>query len=153
RDAPEIDAARTFLLGHSLGGYLAPRIAAADGKLAGIILMAGVWLTPLPELMLEQLDYIASVMPADSARIRAQRTVISRMTESINALTAADSGSRTLLLGAPAAYWLDLRGYDPVTALRARPEPALLLQGGRDYQVTPRMLDDFLELLGERDKT
>ncbi len=153
RGEPDIDAERSFVLGHSLGGYLAPRIASADGQLAGLILMAGAWAKPLPELMLTQLDYIASVMPADSARIRGQRTVIASMTARINALTPADSASLVLLMGAPAAYWLDLRYYDPVEALRSRPEPALLLQGERDYQVTPQMLDDFLARLGERSNT
>src|SRR5690606_9055938 len=54
---------------------------------------------------------------------------------------------------APAAYWLDLRGYDPVAALLDRSEPVLLIQGGRDYQVTPAMLDEFLGRLGKRENT
>jgi dienelactone hydrolase len=36
----------------------------------------------------------------------------------------------------PAAYWHDLRGYDPVGAATALDKPMLILQGGRDYQVT-----------------
>src|SRR5262249_57372826 len=41
RSQPRIDPARVFVLGHSLGGMLVPRIAAADAKLAGVIVMAG----------------------------------------------------------------------------------------------------------------
>jgi hypothetical protein len=40
------------------------------------------------------------------------------------------------LLGAPASYWLDLRGYDPVIAAQAIRARMLILHGQRDYQVT-----------------
>ena len=36
----------------------------------------------------------------------------------------------------PAPYWLDLRGYDPVGVAAGLRQPMLILQGGRDYQVT-----------------
>ena len=55
-----------------------------------------------------------------------------------------------VLLGAPAAYYLDLAGYDPAAAMRAIPMPLLLLQGLRDYQVPPEQLDDWLQVLGPR---
>jgi len=41
RTLPMIDGKRGYVLGHSLGGTLAPRIAQADPLLAGIIVMAG----------------------------------------------------------------------------------------------------------------
>jgi dienelactone hydrolase len=154
RNHPEVDPSRTFVVGHSLGGQLAPRIAEADGHLAGMILMAGAWITPLPELMVEQMDYMLTIASReDSARLAAQRRVIQHNVDRIAALSPADSGNLSLMLGAPAAYWLDLRQSDPVASLRARPEPVLILQGERDYQVTPAMLDDFLASLGERPAT
>lgn len=154
RAQPEVDASRTFMIGHSLGGYLAPRIAAADGRLAGLILLAGAWVGPIHELMLLQLDYIVSVSDSSTAaRIAGQRKAIGAAVEAIRQLTPADSSQLGSLLGAPAAYWLDLRGYDPVEALRARPEPVLMLQGMRDYQVTPRMLNEFVDSLGPRPAT
>ena len=39
-------------------------------------------------------------------------------------------------VGVPAPYWLDLRGYDPAAAAAALGKPMLIVQGGRDYQVT-----------------
>ena len=53
RQTPNIDPQRVFVLGHSLGGYLAPRIAQADTDLAGLIILAGA-ARPLEDLMLEQ---------------------------------------------------------------------------------------------------
>jgi dienelactone hydrolase len=44
-------------------------------------------------------------------------------------------------LGIPDPYWLDLRGYDPAATAAALHKPILILQGGRDYQVT---VDDDL---------
>jgi hypothetical protein len=39
RTQKEIDPKRVYLAGHSLGGYIAPRIATDDGKLAGLIML------------------------------------------------------------------------------------------------------------------
>ena len=45
------------------------------------------------------------------------------------------SSASDLPLGAPAAYWLDLRGYNPAEMAKELACPMLILQGGRDYQV------------------
>jgi fermentation-respiration switch protein FrsA (DUF1100 family) len=155
RGMPEIDGTRLHVIGHSLGGYAAPRIAAADGALAGIILMAGAWVTPLPEMMLTQLRYITTVAssPAESTAVAQQLAMISPMVQALGRLTAADTARLTPILGAPPSYWLDMRDYDQVRLLRDRPEPALILQGERDYQVTPAELDAFLARLGNRKDT
>ncbi|MGH7583941.1 MAG: alpha/beta hydrolase family protein, partial [Gemmatimonadales bacterium] len=47
RALPEADSTSSFLLGHSLGAIMAPRIAKADGKVAGLIIMAGATRMPL----------------------------------------------------------------------------------------------------------
>ncbi|MDQ0188881.1 alpha/beta hydrolase family protein [Alicyclobacillus cycloheptanicus] len=53
RSDPRIDADKIFILGHSMGGMLAPRIDAEGGDFAGIIMMAG---SPrkLEEILLDQ---------------------------------------------------------------------------------------------------
>jgi pimeloyl-ACP methyl ester carboxylesterase len=47
------------------------------------------------------------------------------------------------VMGAPAAYWLDLRGYDPALLAARNGIPILVLQGGRDYQVTEKDLEGW----------
>ncbi|MEZ0090747.1 alpha/beta hydrolase family protein [Streptacidiphilus sp. EB129] len=47
-----------------------------------------------------------------------------------------DTPSELLPFGFSAAYWLDLRAYDPVATAAGLACPMLILQGGRDYQVT-----------------
>ena len=55
-----------------------------------------------------------------------------------------------MISGAPASYWLDLRGYDPPSAATAREAPMLILQGERDYQVTMAEFAKWKAALGSR---
>src|SRR5581483_16663 len=59
RHHDRIDPKNVFVLGHSLGGTLAPRIAADDPLLAGVIIMAGST-RPLLDVAREQLEYLSS---------------------------------------------------------------------------------------------
>jgi len=136
RAHPAIDDARIFLLGHSLGGTVAPRIAAAEPSVAGLILLAG-GAQPLHWVLVRQFTYLASLRPDDES---ASRPVIERLTEQAKRIDGPDLSPTTpaseLPLGAPASYWLDLRDYDPAALAATLDKPMLILQGGRDYQVT-----------------
>lgn len=147
-----IDPGRVFVLGHSLGGMLLPRLSEAlgDERPAGFISLAGAT-RPLPETMIRQVEYLSGldgrIDPEEAkavADLKAQAAAIA-------ALGEKDRGSTTALLGAPASYWLDLRGYDPAAAMRRAPEPILILQGGRDYQVTVEDYDNWREALAGRE--
>ena len=58
RARDRIDPRRVFVLGHSLGGTLALRIAADDRSLAGLIIMTGAT-RPLLDVAREQVAYLA----------------------------------------------------------------------------------------------
>ena len=136
----EIDGTRLFVLGHSLGGTVAPRIAAIEPRPAGVIVLAGATL-PLPEKMLEQMRYIAGV---DGETSPEERDRIEQLESTVRTLRAALDGKGEdpagPLLGAPIGYYRDLEQHDPPQLAAASGLPYLVLQGGRDYQVT---LDDF----------
>ena len=139
RREPQIDHARIFVLGHSLGGMLVPRIAAADAKLAGVIVMAGA-ARPIEDAIVEQTKYLAA---ADGTVTPAEQTQIDELTKArdeIRALTPLDNAAGKHVLNAPPSYWLDLKGYDAPAAAKALKMPMLILQGERDYQVT---MDEF----------
>jgi uncharacterized protein len=138
RETPEIDPTRIYVLGHSLGGTAVPRIAKSDSKLAGFVILAGSTL-PLADTMLRQTRYIAELdgeLGPDEEKALAD---LEAKVKRVNALREGDD-STDLLLGAGAAYWLDLARHDPVALAAAERRPMLVLQGDRDYQVT---LDDY----------
>lgn len=60
RGSSSVDRNRIFVLSHSLGGMLIPRIGQADSKIAGLIVFAGAT-RPLEDTLLEQVTYIASL--------------------------------------------------------------------------------------------
>lgn len=135
RGNPKIDPKRVYVLGHSLGAMLVPRIGAADPTLAGVIVMAGP-ARPLERAILEQTMYLANADGIVTTQEQAQIDEATKLVAAVNALTPQDAASGTRLFNAPASYWLDLKGYDAPQAAKALKMPMLILQGERDYQVT-----------------
>ena len=150
RERRETDPGRIVLLGHSLGGMLAPRIAQASPDIAGLIVMAGP-ARSLEDLVLEQARYIVSQSGEPSLQEQQQIQAIEQQVQAIKALQPSGDGSgKEMLLGAPASYWLDLRGYDPAEAAGALSQPMLILQGERDYQVSMADFRRWQDVLSSR---
>jgi fermentation-respiration switch protein FrsA (DUF1100 family) len=126
RSQAEVNGGRVFVIGHSLGAYVAPRIAEQDGKLAGLVLMAGN-VRPVEDLLVEQVTYMGITgKQLDNAKA---------FQATVKKLEPGDEDSPALG-GVPVTYWLDLKGYDPAAAAKKLGIPMLILQGERDYQVT-----------------
>lgn len=141
RGRAEIDGGRLFVLGHSLGGMVAPRIAAAaDPRPAGVIALAGAT-RPLPEMMLVQSRYVAladgTLSDLEKAQLAELESQVATLRKVLDGEAPAPPGA---LLGAPVGYYRDLESHDPPAAAAALGLPVLVLQGKRDYQVT---MDDF----------
>jgi alpha-beta hydrolase superfamily lysophospholipase len=151
RERAEIDRKRIFVLGHSLGAMLAPRIAKRDETVAGLIILAGPT-RPLGDLMVEQFEYIFSL---DGKLSTTEKKKIESLKKTAALVKSpeltADTPRSMLFPGAPASYWLDLRGYRPAEVARGIDRPMLILQGERDYQVTMADFRGWKEALGERD--
>ncbi len=135
RQTPGVDPARVFVVGHSLGAGLAPRIAAADPQLRGVVVLAGPT-TPLEDAIPRQYEYLFSLDGQIDDQERKAIDDAKRQTARIKQLTNADLTSNETLHGAYPAYWLDLRAYDPVAVALKLKLPMLVLQGERDYNVT-----------------
>jgi dienelactone hydrolase len=153
REEEEIDPKRVFVLGHSLGGYVAPRIGADDAKLAGLIILAGNT-RPLEDLLEEQIPYLAELQGKKKEEIEKLTDDLKKKTALVRGDLKADTPAKDLPLGVPAAYWLDLKKYDPAATAAKLKQPMLILQGERDHQVT---MDDFAgwkkALKGHKDAT
>jgi uncharacterized protein len=150
RRTSQIDPKKIFVLGHSLGGALVPRIGIADaGNIAGFIVFAGAT-RPLEDEMVRQYEYIygldGKITPNEQAEIDGYKQQRAR----IKQLTLADAGSKQMLFYAPVSYWLDLRGYFPPDVALKLKQPLLILQGERDYNVTMESFHDWQRALDKR---
>lgn len=129
---PSVDPRRIFVLGHSQGGMLAPRIAARSGKVAGLILLAAP-ARPLLTLLPEQNRYLLGLDGELSAQDQAVLAELQRRIAAVRGpgdVPASDSP-----MGLPAEYWRAFEKVDPVADAKALARPMLLLQGRRDFQV------------------
>jgi len=136
RNEDRIDKNKIFVLGHSLGGMLIPRIATRDEKIAGFIILAAPT-RPLEDLMVEQIDYIYSLKPELTEDDKKYIKKVHQEVQRIKKLEPKNKKDlKKIILGAPATYWLDLAGYQPAESAKTIMKPLLICQGGRDYQVT-----------------
>ena len=113
-----------YLLGHSLGGMLAPVIASRT-KLDGIVMMAAP-ARDLPELLDEQLDYL---LPPDALEEQKQAAIAQMQKQSPHYL----------------------RPQHQVEAAQRLSIPVLIMQGGKDFQVlASEDFEGFKEQLQDR---
>ncbi len=152
KETPRIDGRRIFVLGHSLGGMLIPRIALAAKALgpAGFISMAGLTRT-LEDTTLQQLTYLYGLEGPISAEEKRQLEAIKAQIAQVKAFKDSDRGAaQPMILNAPPTYWLDLRRYYPPETAKSMDRPLLILQGARDYQVTTEDFNNWKKSLEGR---
>ncbi len=128
RGQPEIVGRRIYVLGVGVGGFIAPRIVADDGHLAGEIVL-GAPARALEDWYLEAAESMGVTGPKLQA--------VKEQTNKVKRLDAGDSDAPSLF-ELPAPYWLDLKGYDPAAEAKKVSAPSLVLQGDRDFQVIPK---------------
>lgn len=130
RAQPGVDGKHVFVLGHSQGAMLAPRIGKRDGHLAGLI----QWSSPgrkLVDVLPDQIRFIGTASKTPSETIEAN----------IRQLEAAVKQYRDptyngpSLMGQSAGYWRTVDTVDPIADTQASKLPVLILHGGRDFQV------------------
>ena len=144
-----INAEQIYIAGHSLGGYLIPRIAAQTPEAAGYILLAAS-ARPLEDMLLEQTEYLLGLEKnLDDASKQKLLKQTSDMVSAVKSLTPDTELTAEQLGGVPASYWLDLKNYDPIAEIQQIDKSILILQGGRDYQVTKTDYDLWLSAFHE----
>ena len=145
----EVNKKKIFVLGHSLGGMLGPRIVAGDSSIAGMIALAGA-ARHLEDVIPEQYDYIFSLDKTISPEEQKLLDEARATRKKVKALTKKDKDSTEQFFNAPVSYWLDLQDYDPPKVAHGLKQPLLILQGERDYQVTMQDFGAWKSALGAR---
>ncbi|MCD8511323.1 MAG: alpha/beta fold hydrolase [Bacillus sp. (in: Bacteria)] len=151
KEHKRIDSEQVYLLGHSLGGMLAPRIDATGGDFAGLVIMAGsprsLW-----EIIYDQNLQILNTEEISSTEKEELRSMLEKERNKalhLQELSKEEAIGETLFT-LPAYYFKEMELVDMKGLVKEMEKPILVLQGEDDFQVSFER--DFLmwkELLGE----
>jgi dienelactone hydrolase len=136
KNDPRIDANRVYIIGHSLGGMLAPRIDAEGGNFAGIIIWAG---SPrnLDDIMLGQSEDMINQLGKILRFVASmQMAGLRKKFDAIAAMTT-EQAQKAKIFGKVYAWYFKEMNEHPVSAyLSVTTKPVLILQGEKDFQVS-----------------
>lgn len=127
-----VDRDRIYIIGHSLGGMMAPKIVADNKEVGGIVILAG---SPrkLEDIVIDQnrilLEAEKTVTPAMLKLHMAQ------IQTAVNKIKNLKEGSSEIILDYPASYWYSLNQIDIPNIAKKLDIPIFIAQGSEDFQV------------------
>lgn len=130
-----VNKSQIYLFGHSLGGMLAPRIASLAPSLKGIILAAAP-ARKLADLVSEQNAYLYKASGDTTALGKQQFMESQEEIAKSRLLKLGAIAPDSMIMGAPASYWIDLNNHDQVATAKKIGSRILVIQGGNDFQVS-----------------
>lgn len=126
---------QVFLIGHSLGAMIAPRIAEEyPGLFDGIILLSGTPKT-LGDIVLSQNQAIVDALPALTKAIGTIQLQGLRMNWKDLLNSTGEEAKNKTVFGEPGYYFWEMAQYDTGEILETLELPVLVINGGRDFQV------------------
>ncbi len=148
-----IDGRRIWILGHGLGGSLAPAIARADRGVSGIVALAGS-LRPLDALLRDRILTAEGITGRSGGTIDTISDPDSRaalsMLDSVEAGTLPDA---RMVMGIGSRYLRDYRTRDLASDFAAFKGPSLLLFGAKDDQIGRADVDSWMAAAARAGKT
>lgn len=130
-----IDTTNIYLIGHSFGGFLLPRIVKDNPKVKGLIYLAPNG-RKLEDVFVDQTEYILSVTNQSPEFVKHVMDSVKAVQSKIHGFTNSSYNDSALFFEAPPAYWIDLHNYNAIKAASELSQPMLFLYGLRDYQST-----------------
>lgn len=128
----KVDLNRIYVLGHSLGAMMAPRIATIEENISGLVMLAAP-ARPLEDLIYNQTVYLSEL----DGLVDENETITINMTkDALNKIKTRNISEDEQVLTIYRKYWEYLNNYNQVETAENLTLPILLLQGKRDYQVT-----------------
>lgn len=137
---PRIDSERVFILGHSMGAMLAPRIDAEGGDVCGLVLMAG---TPkrLEEIVVRQLNQTANGKGPMKWFFKLWRNMNVGKFDGLSEMGDEEAKRKKFAGNITLYYFKEMGRRTASDYLLESDKPALIMQGERDYQVLAK--EDF----------
>lgn len=130
-----IDDQRVFVVGHSLGAMIAPRIYdEGRGLFKGMVLLNGSPRTLL-EIMIDQNQAMVDTLEGDmKAQQQAMLNALTSEAEKNLALPKEELPGKAIF-GQPAYYFWEMARFDTAHLIRESGVPILIINGGSDFQV------------------
>ena len=150
---PRIDHDRIFILGHSMGAMLAPRIDAEGADVKGLIMMAG---TPcrLEEIVLRQLRQAGRGSSVLKKIIGLEYRFYKKKFRGLYQMSDEEAKRKKFAGNLSLYYFKEMGQKTAADYLLASKKPVLILQGGKDFQVlAKRDYRMFKKLLAGRENT
>lgn len=132
---PRIDPKKIFIIGHSMGGMLAPRIDAEGGDYRGLIILAG---TPrkLEDIMIEQTEEALSSLKGLAKRlVSKQMQKLSSTFAGLYDLSDEEAKKKKVGGGTTLYYFKEMGEHAAADYLLPLTKPVLIMQGEKDFQV------------------
>jgi dienelactone hydrolase len=153
RKDPRIDHSSIFILGHSMGAMLAPRIDAEGADAKGLIMMAG---TPyrLEEIVLRQLRQAGRGSSILKKIIGLEYRFYKKRFRGLYQMSDEEAKKKKFAGNLSLYYFKEMGQKTAADYLLASNKPVLILQGGKDFQVlAKRDYRKFKKLLADRENT
>ena len=134
RQDARIDADNIFIIGHSMGAMLAPRIDGSGGSFKGLILMAGSPRT-LEQIMLGQnADMLAASKGLMRWIMKKQVAKFEKLFDGMYELTDEEAKKRKMGGGTTLYYFKEMGEHPAADYLAKLEKPMLIMQGSEDFQ-------------------
>ncbi|HET7561778.1 MAG TPA: alpha/beta hydrolase [Rhodanobacteraceae bacterium] len=128
---------RVFVLGHSEGAMLVPRIIQRDASVAGGIMLAAP-ARPMLAVAADQVRELAAKSGLPESAVEANLKAIAAE-QALLDKADPEHPPQGRFGPAPQSWWLSLHDYHQVAVAKALKQPLLIAQGGRDFQVSPTL--------------
>lgn len=147
-----IDKDNIFIIGHSMGAMLAPRIDDEGGNYRGLILMAG---SPrrLEEIMLDQNEEVlCSTKGLVHWVVKKQMAKITDLFDGLYQLSDEEAKKKKVGGGTTLYYFKEMGEHPASDYLKTMKKPILIMQGEKDFQATAEKdFEAYKLLLGDKD--
>ena len=134
-----------YVLGHSLGAMLAPRVAKDEG-LKKVAMLSASTMKFTDIIYTQQMEYLDSGEVSQSVA-DFQKKEITKIKEQVDNMTEKTKGN---FFSMPASYVYSVNQVNPVEDIKASDFDVFMGHGSKDFQVKKDELEKFKKALGDR---